>query len=75
MREAVSCSVLECQQPSKQKLAFRLSLEDIRGLLRKYKDNMSWFLGGLYSKPLFPPTIQYKISFCTQITGCWLSPF
>jgi hypothetical protein len=49
-REAVSCSVKEYQQLSQQQLTFRLSLEDIRGLLGKYKKNISCFTGRLPSR-------------------------
>jgi hypothetical protein len=47
-------------------LSLRLSLKSIMGLFGKYKTNMCYFLGGLASKPLFPPTILYKICYCTQ---------
>jgi hypothetical protein len=47
-------------------LSLRLSLESIRGLLGKYKKNMSYLIGGLPAMPLFPLTILYKISKCTQ---------
>jgi hypothetical protein len=41
-------------------LSLRFSLESIRGLLGKYKKNMSYLIGGLPAMPLFPLTILYK---------------
>jgi hypothetical protein len=69
-----SCQLLgiEFLQLSQQQLTLRLRLEEIRVLLGKYKDIMSWFLGGPPSKPLFAPTILYKISYGTQtFPHCW----
>ncbi len=81
MKEAVHCSELEYHQLSHQ-LTLRLSLESVRGLMAKYKNNMSCFFGELPSKPLFPPTILYKIILCTQTFSHhqadkyrWWSPF
>jgi hypothetical protein len=56
MREAVSCSVLECPQLPHWQLTLVLSFEDLRGLLGKYMMNKSYVPRGFPSKPLFPPT-------------------
>ena len=56
MREAASCSVKECQQLSQWQLTLNLALKISGGS----RGIISYFVRGLPSKPLSPPTISVQ---------------